>query len=142
MSRPEDRNTSSLTTRTPSLADGSHGELGLEGHPQFAHDDDVERGVESLRHLEGHGHPAARKTEHHDIAVPDLGTLHDFGQLAACIYPIAEPHDDLLATAVSPLPRSHRQSRWSLGGPAPPARPVLRSRGVPIGVDEEVRPHD
>ena len=98
----------------PSLADGSHGELRLEGHPQFAHDDDVERGAESLRHLEGHGHPAARKAEHHDIAVPDLGTLHDLGQLAARIHPIAEPHGDLLHVTCS-VPPTHRsrQSRWS-----------------------------
>ena len=36
----------------PALADRAHGELGLPGHTQLAHHDDVQRRVQRPRHLE------------------------------------------------------------------------------------------
>ncbi len=51
----------------PTLADGAHGELRLEGHAQLAHDDDVERSAEGGRDLGRDGHAAARQPEHDGV---------------------------------------------------------------------------
>jgi hypothetical protein len=48
-------------------------ELGTLGrHAELAHHDHLERRVERLRDLEGHGHTAARQAQHHDVLAPQM----------------------------------------------------------------------
>jgi hypothetical protein len=53
-------------------ADGTHGELGMTGHAQLAHDEHIERRAELARHLRGDGHATARKTEHDHVGAPGI----------------------------------------------------------------------
>src|SRR5690606_2606823 len=47
--------------------DGAHGQFLVAGHAQLAHEEDVERGSELLRHLISHGHAPAREREDHHV---------------------------------------------------------------------------
>jgi hypothetical protein len=90
------------------LTDGSHRKLGLEGDPQLPDHDDVERRTKDLRDLEGDGHSATWQSEHDDIAISDIGTLHHLGQVTTSIHSIAKPHAHLLGITCS-VSRTHFQ---------------------------------
>ncbi len=78
----------------PLLADGPHGQFGLEGHAQLADDDHVEGRPERSGHLEGHGHPAPGKAQHHHVRTAQV--LQQHGQAPSGISTIDEGHGDLL----------------------------------------------
>ena len=121
---PEARRPHHLLVDDPNsaLADGSHRQLGLEGHPELPHDDHVERRSEGLGHLEGDGHPATGQPEHHDVAAPDVGPLHHLGQVAAGVHPIAVPYDSLLEVTCSVSPTHlHGLEPMVPWGPVSPA---------------------
>src|SRR5205814_10070541 len=48
------------------FADSAHGELGLEGHSELPHDDDVEWSIERPSDLERDGHAPPAQAQHHD----------------------------------------------------------------------------
>jgi hypothetical protein len=87
---PARRITSSFTTRARTLADRTHGELGLERHAELAHDDHVERGVERPRDLGRHRHTAARQTQHDGRLVAEV--VQPGGEAPAGVDSISEVH--------------------------------------------------
>src|SRR5450830_65428 len=70
------------------LPDGPHGQLGLVGDAELADDDDVQRQVERLRHLEGHGYAASWQTQHHRVLTAQV--LQPRRQLSAGVHAIGE----------------------------------------------------
>ena len=50
----------------PVLPDRAHAQLGLERHPQLAHDDDIQRRAQRPGHPERDRDPAPRQAQHHD----------------------------------------------------------------------------
>jgi hypothetical protein len=70
------------------FAERAHRQLGLEGHPQLAHHDHIQRCAQ--RYLEGDRDPAPGQPEHHDVRT--LIAPQPLGQLAPGIHPINEHH--------------------------------------------------
>ena len=109
----------------PALADRTHGELGLEGHAQLAHHDDVERRPQRRGHLVRHRHPASGKPEHHGVPLHP-GPQQGLGQLAAGVRPVEEPHGPSLGApscGARPSPPLARSAVTAPGGlPSPEAQ--------------------
>ena len=74
----------------PVLADGAHGQLGLERHPQLADDDDVERRAEGAGDLEGDRDAAPRQAKDHHTLIPQVQQPR--GQPPSRIGAISENH--------------------------------------------------
>ena len=68
----------------------AHGELGLKGHADLAHQQEVERRIERGGNLRGHRHAAARQRQHHRLLV--FVTRKCLGEPAAGIDAIDEGH--------------------------------------------------
>jgi alpha/beta superfamily hydrolase len=60
----------------------------VPGHPELAHDEDVELGVEGGGHLGGHGHTAAGQAQHEGTGTAVV--REHPGQLATGVHPIEE----------------------------------------------------
>ncbi len=78
------------------LADSPHGQLRLEGHTEFAHQNYVERPGESESNLGRNRHPASRKSEDHDIFILEMAPLELLGQTPTSINPVTKHLDHLL----------------------------------------------
>ncbi len=94
------------------LADGAEGHLGLEGHPEFADHDHVQRCAQGARDLRGHGYSAAGEPEYHWLDQPEPGQLT--GQLSASGRSIGEEHTAPPFTA--PI-RRQASAETPAGGP-------------------------
>lgn len=75
------------------LADGAHGQLRLEGHPELAYEADVERSAEGLGDLRGDRDAAAGKS--HDHQVLALQVVQPGSELSARIGSVCEVHGRL-----------------------------------------------
>ena len=75
------------------IDDRAHGELGLKGHADLAHQDQIERRVECGRDLGRNRHAAARQGQHDRPLI--LVTRERLGELSAGIGAIDEWHHGL-----------------------------------------------
>ena len=116
------RTTSRLMTRTPVLADGAHGQLGLERHPELADDDDVQRRAEGAGDLERDRDTAPRQAKDHDTPIAQV--LQPGGQPPSRIGPIGENHGYLLSTPTFPRLRERHQ------GPSSPSADAQARAGA------------
>ena len=73
------------------LGDRAHRELGMSGHAELAHEEDVERRVQPFRHLAGDGHAASGQTQDDDIGAIRVAR-EVRGELAARVFAIEEAH--------------------------------------------------
>ena len=64
---PDQRQNVEVEDLGPLFADGPHGQLGLEGHSQFAYHDHIERRPEHRGDLEADRHPSPWEPKHHDF---------------------------------------------------------------------------
>ena len=71
--------------------ESAHGQLFVAGHPQFAHQEDVERRTERLRDLEADRDAAARQRQHDHVGATGV-VLQPGRQLPARIGSIAKIH--------------------------------------------------
>ena len=73
------------------LADGPHGQFGLEGHTELADHDDVEWGVEADGHPVAHGDTAPREGQDHRVGGGNLG--QPIPEQCAGLVTVDERHD-------------------------------------------------
>jgi hypothetical protein len=97
----------------PVLSDRAHAQLGLERHPELAHDDHVQRRAQRLRHLERDRDPAPRQAKDNDGLAPQVP--EPGGKPPSRIITIGENHHDSSGQA-SPPPGRYGQGPWSPPG--------------------------
>jgi hypothetical protein len=83
------------------LTDRTDAVLGVPGRTDLAHEDDVERRVETLRHLVGDRHPAAGQREHERIVVREAVQL--LREPATGVAAILVGHTVMMARADEPV---------------------------------------
>jgi hypothetical protein len=72
------------------LADRAHAQLRLEGHAEFAHQDDVQRRSEVPGDFRGDRDAAPRQAEDDHVLVPEV--VQTLGQAASSVVAIGEIH--------------------------------------------------
>ncbi len=75
----------------PVFSDCAHAQLGLQRHPELAHDDDIQRRAQRLRHLERDRHSAPRQAQHNDKLAAQV--TQPGGKPPSGIITISENHD-------------------------------------------------
>ena len=89
--------------------DGAHRQLLVAGHAELAHDEDVERRAERVRHLVRHRHAAARQGQHEHVrAIGVMGEL--LGELPTRFAAIAKELWFHLSSSLRDHPLGHPSS--------------------------------
>src|SRR5271166_5257357 len=114
--------------RDIAIDDGAHGEFGLKGYADLAHQDEIERRIESARNLSRHGNAAARQCKDGRLLIPV--PRERLRQFLTGFKSVIERHYDLpcfspFAAEVDPAEpgsryRSNHRAAWSITASSAP----------------------
>src|SRR5262249_25758855 len=74
-----------------SLRNGSHRQLRVAWHSQFAHEEEIYWHTQSRGHFDSHGNAAAQEAKHDDVRSARIGG-EGFGELPSCVASISKSH--------------------------------------------------